>query len=91
VLVVAQAAAALALMRLAPPCFCAEVQPQQLRQRGACVTPEAATEASLLLGAESGSAHVPAEASVAVPLVREGGSADCFAGFGLTLLQTPGR
>ena len=42
VLVVAQAAAALALMRLAPTCLCAEEQPQQVRQRGACVTPKAA-------------------------------------------------
>jgi hypothetical protein len=39
-LVVAQAAAAVALMRLAPTCFCAEEQPQQVRQRAACVTPK---------------------------------------------------
>jgi len=39
-------------------CFCAEVQPQQLRQRGACVTPIAVAAPARPLCSRTGSAGV---------------------------------
>lgn len=56
--VVAQAAASLALMRLAPTCFCAEEQPQQLRQRDPCITPQAITRELWLLSRDCASQRV---------------------------------